>query len=189
MNTVESMDPAYSEDLEMIVSRARAGDETALGQLFERFYDGVHRYALLRTGNRADADDAAAEVFAQMVRSISKYVERGPGFAAWIYRIARNVVADHHRRASRRHEEPIAELPDHPGESLEDTVTTREAAQELRGQLASLPDEQAHLLVLRFAGGLSAEEIGSVLGKSAGAVRIQQMRALESLRKRMEAVS
>ena len=180
------MEPAFDEALEATVARAAAGDMRGMNALFERFHDGVHRYAYIRIGNAADAEEAAAEVFAQMVRSIHSYRERGPGFAAWLYRIARNVVADHHRDHARHREDLVAALPERATPALEDTVDVRERVRMLRTALETLPDEQQQVLLLRFAGGLSAEEIGAVIGKSAGAVRIQQMRALQRLRERIE---
>jgi RNA polymerase sigma-70 factor, ECF subfamily len=189
MERAELMTTEPESDLSSTVVRGASGDVRALGELFERFHDGVYRYAYLRIGNRADAEEAAGEVFAQMVRSIRNYSERGPGFSAWLYRIARNVVADHHRRRARRPEEPAADLPEHPTEPLEETVESRERGRKLRAALAMLGEEQAHLLILRFASGLSAEEIASVMGKTAGAVRIQQMRALRALRAKIEVAS
>jgi RNA polymerase sigma-70 factor (ECF subfamily) len=189
MKQTDQMTREPVTDLGSIVARGASGDLGALGELFERFHDGVYRYAYVRIGNQADADEVAGEVFAQMVRSIKTYTERGPGFAPWLYRIARNVVADHHRRRARHPEEVSAEIPEYPTESLEESIEARERARAIREALSTLPDEQAHLLTLRFAGGLSAEEIGAVMGKSAGAVRIQQMRALQSLRDKIEVAS
>jgi len=180
------MNVASPEALEAAVAGAAAGDLQALGALFERFYNGVHRYAYLRTGHQHDAEEIASEVFTRMVSSIRSYHARGPGFGAWLYGIARNVVADHHRARARNPEDLAPEVPDHETEHLEEIVTAREDVRRLRAALASLPDEEAHILTLRFAGGLSSEEVGSVIGKSAGAVRIQQMRALQRLRERMQ---
>lgn len=181
MNVVEAMQDG---DLAGLVDEARRGDNDALAALFDRFYDGVYRFAYVRLGSVADAEEAASETFMQMVRSIKRFRWQGSSFAAWLFRIARNVVADEQRRRSRRGEDLRSEV-DHealaPG--ADEPVVARAEAEEMRSMLATLPAEQRQVLELRFAAGLGTEEIAQVMDKSAGAVRIQQMRALEALRR------
>lgn len=173
-------------DLERLVDRARSGENDALAALFDRFYDGVYRFAYVRLGSVADAEEAAAETFMQMVRSIGKFRWQGSSFAAWLFRIARNVVADEQRRRFRRGEDLRAAVEhDELAPGADEPVVARAEAEEMRAMLATLPDEQRQVLELRFAAGLGTEEIAQVMDKSAGAVRIQQMRALESLRRGM----
>jgi RNA polymerase sigma-70 factor (ECF subfamily) len=83
----------------------------------------------------------------------------------------------------------VSEPPEVAVDDLEGSILARERVAALRDALAALDDEAAQLIALRFAGGLTAAEIGAVMGKSPGAVRIQQMRALAALRKNLEAVS
>lgn len=185
MNTVEEKQDGG--DLEAQVDRARGGDNDALAALFDRFYDGVYRFAYVRLGSVADAEEAAAETFTQMVRSIRKFRWQGSSFAAWLFRIARNVVADEQRRRVRRSEDLRAEVDDDAlSPAADEPVVARAEADEMRVMLASLPAEQRQVLELRFAAGLATEEIAQVMDKSPGAVRIQQMRALDALRRGME---
>ncbi|MHB8511033.1 MAG: RNA polymerase sigma factor [Actinomycetota bacterium] len=179
--------PAHHDDqIWEIVARAQGGEQSALGELFDRFYDGVYRYAYVRLGSVSDAEEAAQETFTQMVRSISRLRRRGPSFEAWLFRIARNVCADEQRRRYRRKEDSSRDLPHVAIPSAEDHVVLQDENERLHKMLGSLPEEQRRVLELRFAGGLSAEDVGRVLGKSAGAVRIQQMRALQNLRQVIE---
>jgi RNA polymerase sigma-70 factor, ECF subfamily len=177
-------------DLEKLVDGARRGENDSLAAVFDHFYDGVYRFAYVRLGSVADAEEAAGETFTQMVRSIRKFKWQGSTFAAWLFRIARNVVADEHRRRSRRGEDLHTDV-DHRAVSpgADEQVVAREEAAELRAMLGTLPAEQRQVLELRFAAGLGTEEIAQVMDKSAGAVRIQQMRALSSLRRGMEVSS
>lgn len=195
MDVTESRGPAikdakqvdFVDGVEDIVEAARRGDVDSLGALFDMYYDRVYRFAYVRLGSVADAEEAAAETFSRMVRSIRRFTWRGSTFAAWLLRIARNVVADEHRRRSRRPEDLRGEIDDTataPG--AEETLLAAVESERLAMTLAALPAEQRRVLELRFASRLSAEEIGQVLGKSAGAVRIQQMRAIETLRRAME---
>lgn len=173
-------------DLEELVDGARRGENDSLAALFDHFYDGVYRFAYVRLGSVADAEEAAAETFMQMVRSIRKFSWQGSSFAAWLFRIARNVVADEQRRRARRGEDLRAAIEhDAISPAADEPVVARAEAEEMREMLATLPAEQRQVLELRFAAGLGTEEIAHVMDKSAGAVRIQQMRALESLRRGM----
>ncbi len=176
------------DDVTGYVDQAQQGDREATAALFDRFYDGVYRYAYVRLGSVSDAEEAAQETFTQMVRSIKRFRWRGSTFEAWLFRIARNVVADEHRRRARRPEDLRDQIQDHgAGEpSAEEHAVSRDESRRLRAILSTLPEEQRRVLELRFAAGLSSEDTAQVLGKSAGAVRIQQLRALQAMRRRLE---
>lgn len=176
-----------NEQIKPLVDRARRGDREALAALFDLFYDGVYRFAFVRLGSAADAEEAAQETFVQMVRSIKKFRWQGAEFAAWLFRIARNVVVGEQRTRIRRREDLTA-APDTGAvaESAEDVAVGRASSAEIHRLLATLPEEQRRVIELRFTSGLSADEIAAVLGKSAGAVRIQQMRGLQTIRRQME---
>ena len=167
-----------------VVERAQEGERQALAELFDRFYDGVYRFAYMKLGSVNDAEEAAQETFTQMVRSIKKVKRQGSSFEAWLFRLARNVCVDEQRKRYRRREDstPVTPEPSVFVPSAEDLVIKLAEADRLRAMLATLPDEQRRVLELRFGANLSSEDIGTILGKSPGAVRIQQMRALQSLR-------
>lgn len=176
------------EQIRPLVERAQNGDREALAALFDLFYDAIYRFAYVRLGSVADAEEAAQETFMQMIRSIRKFKWQGSQFGAWLFRIARNVVAGEHRRRYRRRED-LRDAVDRGQivEGPEEAVVQQAGVEQMRALLEALPGEQRQVLELRFTSGLSSDEIGLVLGKSGGAVRIQQMRALQSLRERMEA--
>ena len=85
-------------ELSRLIKRIQKGDADAFGQLYDRFYDPVYSYVLRQTGSRADAEDITAEVFLYVLEKIDGFSWRGAGFAAWLFRIARNDVLDHFRR-------------------------------------------------------------------------------------------
>lgn len=173
-------------DIVDVVEAAKRGENDALGELFDRFYDGVYRFAYVRLGSVADAEEAAAETFTQMIRSIKRFRWQGATFTAWLFRIARNVIADEQRRRHRRGEDLHEEVAGTgTAEAAEAAVVAAAEAADLRAMLATLPEDQRQVLELRFTAGLETAEIGRVMRKSAGAIRIQQMRALDSLRRRM----
>lgn len=175
-------------DLKRAVRRAAKGDEPSAGELFDEFYPRVYRYALAKLGNPMDAEDVAAETFAKVLRGLDRFVWKGGGFEAWIFRIASNLVVDQVRFRVREVvmevSEDADERPD-PYLDPEAAFLLLEAGDELREALAALPGDQREVILLRFAAGLDTNGCGKVMGRKANAVRQLQFRALEGLRKLM----
>jgi RNA polymerase sigma-70 factor, ECF subfamily len=143
-------------------------------------------YLMVRLENRDDAADALSETFMRAIDKASSFRGDAYAFRAWLFTIARNVSTDHHRRRARVvviPEQPDAEDRSQP--SSEDLSILREDVVQLRHGFARLSPADQEILWLRVCSGLSASETGEVLGKRAGAVRMQQMRALEALRGRL----
>jgi len=166
-----------------VLSKASQGDLDAFGLLYEQNVDRIFNYIYYRTGNVNDAEDLTARVFQRALHHIRTYTDRGVPFSAWLYRIAHNLVANWHRDRSRRQEIPLHEAPlvskgDHPESTL---VRTQEQEALLR-MIRSLPSERQQLLILKFVDHLSNSEIGSIMGRSEGAVKSLYHRTLLSLR-------
>lgn len=169
-------------DVHELVELARDGDRTALGELFDLYHARIYRWARSRSASEQDAEDIVAETFIAAWRGIGRYEWTGAPFAAWLFAVARSQLAMHHRRATSR---PIAE----PGgdERLERVADDADAPAEVERRmlvdayLMQLPDRQREIVTMRFYGGLDATEIGAALGMSAGAVRQQQLKALERM--------
>ena len=164
-----------------LVQAARARPE-AFGELYSRYLTRVYRYMRSRSRSEEDAADLTQQVFLQSISGLSGYRGDAP-FAAWLFRIARNVAAD----ASRRRPGGVSwdSLPEalHPvGEGdPEAAVLRRERLARLRDQLAELEPEKRELLALRFVARLKAREIATVTGKSEAAVQKALQRTLHSL--------
>ena len=169
----ELADRATAADADALARRAQRGDRDALGQLYDHFYERVTRFTAGRLGDPARAEDVTSETFEAMLRGLGSY-RPGTDFAAWLFTIAHRRVGDHFRRLYRRRETALDEAVD-----AADRAEMASAFQALR------PDEQ-EVLALRVLAGLSAVQVGAVLGKSPGAVRVAQHRALRALRERME---
>jgi len=178
-----------SDDIKAIVEAARQGDAGAQGALFDRYYPAVHRYACARLRETADADDAAAEAFVSALAALPRFTWRQVPFEAWLFRIAASKVADVHRRRRRR---PEAELDDAVETRVDGAADPADLAvtAELNGRLAAAVDElpaaQRDVVVLRFFLGRSVREAALSLGRSEGAIRQMQLRALARLRREME---
>lgn len=172
---------------------ARVGSARAdeVGILFDRHADAVFRFCFLSLGSVVDAEDAVSETFARVIRSprhAAPATLLGDPDRAWLFGIARNVVRELRRYRRRHRTEPmdtVLEYADLTSLSPADHATTATEIAAMRAALSTLREEQQQVLLLRFVAGLSSEETAKILGKSAGAVRVQQLRALKSLRERL----
>lgn len=169
--------------------RARRGDAEAAAELLARLRPGVLRYCWAHLGSlgRGDQapDDVAQDVCLAVFEALPRYQDRGLPFTAFVFRIAAHKVADAHRRASTAAAVwPIETVPEpvDDGWDPERRAVNADLSRRLLPLLNDLTDAQREIIVLRVAAGLSAEEVGDVLGKTPAAVRMAQSRALARLR-------
>ena len=174
-------------DLGGLAALATQGDTSARDALLANVRTMVHRYCRARLGrlpgSEHAADDVAQEVCLAVLSALPRYRDEGRPFEAFVFGIASHKVADA-QRAAVRAAVPTDEMPDEAdlGPGPEDHALRSSDAALVRGLLDRLPATQRELLILRVAVGLSAEETGSALGMSSGAVRVAQHRALARLR-------
>ena len=181
------LEPSEYDDAQLL-KKAQDGDTEAFGDLYGRYAPRVFRYLYAHLDNRLDAEDLTGEVFYRVWRSITAYREQGVPFLAYLFKIARNALIDHYRRkSSTRQEVSIEDFSLHDrSPSPGDAVTTLLEHQKLRETMGKLREDYQTVLVLRFLSELSPEETAQVMGRSAGAVRVLQHRALAALRSYME---
>lgn len=164
-----------------LVAAARSGDAAAFGELYERHRDAVYRFCLARTGSAHEAEDLTSEVFVKALRAIARYQERGVPFVSYLYRIARNAAID--RSRSRRPTLPVEDAASlDSGQDVEREAIQGTDRATLLAALARLKPDHREVLVLRFVEGLSGPEAALMLGRTEGAVRILQHRAMQRLR-------
>lgn len=175
------MEPLSDE--RQLIARAGRGDKNAVSALYQGYANAIFRYISYRVESDMIAEDLTAEVFLRMVQGLSRYQDTGAPFGAWLYRIAATQLADHHRAKKRRSAEPLSDnQPSDDTDPFGKTAKAQEKAQ-LRSALASLPQDDQNLLVLRFMEGLPHAEVATILGKSDAAIRVMQHRALKALAK------
>lgn len=158
-------------------------DPSAFAVLYRRYLDRVYGYAFYLLGDHHDAEDVTERAFLAALAAIGRFSDRGASFRAWLFRIAHNQVANT-MRARRRHRTEPLDLAAEPRSSTADPAheaVLADDARRLRDALARLSDERRGVIVLRFVDGLTAREIGAVIGRSEGAVRVLQHRALREL--------
>jgi RNA polymerase sigma-70 factor (ECF subfamily) len=169
--------------------RAARGEMPAAAELLARLRPGIVRYCWAHLGSlgrgHVSPDDVAQEVCLAVFEALPRFRDRGLPFAGFVYRIAANKVADSFRAARNaagtRSLESVPEQADDQWDPERRAMVADMSRRALR-LLDDLPDTQREIVVLRVAVGLSAEEVGEVLGMTAAAVRMAQSRALSRLR-------
>lgn len=167
-----------------LAHRAAGGDRRAFAALYDLHLDAVYRYAFYRLRTDAEAEDVTSDVFHRALVAMPKYQPRRP-FLAFLYGIARHVVADRLRsaRPQASFTDAIAHPSDAPGP--EETAVRLDDARRLRSAIARLTPLQQEIVILRSIDGRSTKEIAAVTGKPESTIRGIHMRALAALRELM----
>lgn len=173
---------ADDPSLEEAVARARAGDGRAFDAIYRSLSGPVFSYLATQVRRREDAEDLTGQVFLEAMRGIRAFVGDASAFKGWLFRIAHNRAVDLSRRLARRPESPLEDARDVPEPwATDDRALARVAKERLWRAVERLPEQQRRVLTLRLGAGLSASEIGQVLGKRTGTVKALQHRALLAL--------
>jgi RNA polymerase sigma-70 factor (ECF subfamily) len=169
-----------------LLERAREYDDQVLGEIYDRYAESIYRYLYRYLGDAAQAEDLTSEVFLKLLEVIGTRRAPREQLQGWLYRVAHNLAMDRFRRRSRRpmvalNEELVADsdLP-----SI--TVEKRMDQQKLRVAIGQLTSDQQQVILLRFGEGFKVAEVAELMGKSQGAVKILQHRAIKRLRKLLE---
>lgn len=166
-----------------LIARVQARDPVALGEVYDRYATRIYTYLYHRLGDRPLAEDLTSEVFVRMLEAAQSRRFAHTSLSGWLYRIARNLVVDHHRRRSET--VPLDEELVEPEAGPAGTVEARLAQDELRAALQHLTEDQRQVIVLRFGEGLTAKQVAEVLSKPETAVWSLQHRALARLQRVM----
>ena len=182
MESIELDEPA-------LIEQAKT-DREAFGRLYERYVDRIYNYVYYRTGNSHDAEDLTARIFYRAIRHIGNYQDQGAPFAAWLYRIARNMVANWYRDDKSSRLLPLESAygrgaPDGPEAAPETAIELMEDRDALLAAIRELPPERQELLILKFVERLPNAEIGRIMGRTEGAIKLLYYRTLRSLRQEM----
>src|SRR6266487_302526 len=169
-----------------LVERGQQGDRGALEDLYLIHFDRIYSYLHVSVGNRHDAEDLTTQTFLKMLESIGKFRQGAAPFSAWLFRIAHNLAMDHFR--AHRRWQPEEEVPEPAGS--EEPSAEVEAIQEIGRQsmlelIDSLSHEQQQVLTLKFVFNFPNADVATILGKTEGAIKSLQHRALASLQKQI----
>jgi RNA polymerase sigma-70 factor (ECF subfamily) len=169
-----------------LVERAQQGDREALEELYLLHFERIYSYLHLSVGNRHDAEDLTTQTFLKMLEAIGRFRWQSAPFSAWLFRIAHNLAMDHFR--TRRRVQTEGDLPEEAGgevSSAEDQALDSLGTAGMLELIERLSAEQRQVLTLKFLFGFVNAEVAGILGKSEGAVKSLQHRALGSLEKQL----
>ena len=161
-------------------------DRTAFGALYDRYFDQIYSYCYYHLGRREEAEDLASETFQRALEGLEDFEWRGIPYSAWLYRVASNLMSKRRRRpAWIELPDPIAAGGENDPERL---WLRREQGDALHNAVRKLPGDQRTAVLLKFETRLKNKEIGLIMGRSEGAVKLLLFRAVHGLRRRMAEV-
>ncbi len=173
------------QDESTLLARARQLDPEALAHIHDTYYAAIFRYVAFRVGDHATAEDLTSEVFMRLLAALRDKGAPQNTLRGWLYGVAARVVSDHHRKTYRA---PQVELDESYASADHDPaeIVDRKLAQEdvLRA-MQELTEEQRHVLSLRFGSDMPIQDVARSLGKSVGAVKQLQARAVAALARKL----
>jgi RNA polymerase sigma-70 factor (ECF subfamily) len=169
---------------ERLLIEAAQKDPRRYAELYEANFERVYAFIVRRVHERADAEDLTAEVFQHALANIKKFEWRGAPFSAWLFRIASNAIADRWIRTARESGSTVSDDPPDPRRAASPEEIEKRAR--LFRLVADLPADQRTVIEMRFTAGKSIAEIAREIGRSGGAVKQLQLRAIRTLRSRWE---
>lgn len=168
------------ENEKRLVDLAKAGDGNAFAQLYEAYFERVYRFIFFRVTDEELAEDLCSQVFLKAWENLYRYKPHGP-FLAWLYAIARNTVIDNYR--TKKQTVPLDEAAPFAthDDKLDDQLQFLFEIQALREAMQHLTEEQQEVITLKFIAEYDTADIAKHMGKTEGAIRALQMRALQAL--------
>ena len=175
-----------SDELARLVERGKQGNREALEELYLIHFDRIYSYLHMSVGNRHDAEDLTTQTFLKMLEAIGRFRWQSAPFSAWLFRIAHNLAMDHFRATRRwQSEEDVPEPPDSEEASAEDEAMQSIGRQSMLELIENLSHDQQQVLTLKFVFNFPNAEVATILGKTEGAIKSLQHRALVSLQKQI----
>jgi len=179
--------PIDDEQIVVVVTACQRGETGAIEQLYDLYADRLYRYMLTRVVDHDLAADLTTELFVKVIEHAGRFrlppSHPAASFSAWLYRIAANLVAGHFRKHRRLSWMSLEEQDTRPDPATEPVrvVEGREERVELAQAMHSLSEDQRLVINARYVEAMSNAEIAQMLGKSEGAIKALQHRALRSL--------
>jgi RNA polymerase sigma-70 factor (ECF subfamily) len=169
-----------------LVQKAKNFDSDAWAQIYQRYHQKIYAYLYHRLEDANAAEDIAADVFLRACDNIRSYKYRGTPLLAWLYRIAHNKMVDHLRYQAKIKEQPLTEQTLEQNSIYQDAVEGTLVRERLKSVLKNLTEDQRQVILLKYFSDLSNADVAGIIGKSEGAVKALQHRALASLKRILE---
>lgn len=174
----------------VLVKQAQKGDLNAIGALYDQHHQLIFRFIWSRVHDQAIAEDLTGELFTRMVIALPDYRANGVPFQAWLYRIARNLITDHHRKYGGRQVVDLTQTADLSTEEDDpmQLIAAKLTAEKVQRALERIDPAQREVVELRFLVGLSLQEAAETLDKTVASIKSLQHRGLKSLRGSLRAL-
>jgi len=176
---------AHVQDELALLARARRLDSDALAEIHDTYYAPIFRYIAFRVADRATAEDLTSEVFTRLLGALRDRNAPQNTLRGWLYAVAARVVSDHHRQHYRARQVELDESLESREAGPAETVEALLTREDLKRAMAELTDEQQNVIALRFGYDMPIQEVARTLGKTEGAVKQLQARAIAALARRM----
>lgn len=171
----------YVQDELSLLARARALESEALAEIHDEYYEPIYRYVVFRVSNQQVAEDLTSEVFLRLLNALRDTTAPQKTLRGWLYGVAYRVVSDYHRKRYRRSEVQLSEsIPSNTPDPM-DRVANKLNWRQVRAALSELTDSQREVIALRFGQEMPIRNVAEVIGKSEGAVKQLQARAIAKL--------
>jgi RNA polymerase sigma-70 factor (ECF subfamily) len=170
--------PTRLAETRLAVARAKEGDREALQFLYVRYSNNIYGYVRSIARDDYEAEDVTQHVFAKLMTTLGKYDDRGVPFFAWLLRLARNVAIDHLRANRLTPTENVLDPDLSSGVDLDHAETVRAA-------LATLPEEQRQVVILRHVVGLTPGEIAERMGRTESSIHGLHHRGRRALQREL----
>ncbi len=158
-------------------------DADAYAQLYDRYVDTLYRFIFFRVSSKELAEDITADVFLKTWEYLgTKKGSEVKNFRALIYRIARNAIIDHYRKMSHRQEQSIEFVAEQADETVVEAMIDDIEVKRIMQIVGKLKQEYQDIVILKYVEGMTAKQIGQVLGRSATSVRVTLHRALKVIK-------
>jgi RNA polymerase sigma-70 factor (ECF subfamily) len=165
---------------QQLIKAAQTGDQPAFEALYEAYIDKIFRYIFFRVENEDTANDLTSEVFLRMVEALPTYEDRGIPLLVWLYKIAQARIIDHYRK-NRSVKLNVHELQLLTEDDMDNELMTAYHQQSLQVALRTLTSEQQQVILLRFVENYNLQQTADILGKTVGAIKVMQHRAIQAL--------
>ncbi|MDP2671355.1 MAG: RNA polymerase sigma factor [bacterium] len=166
--------------VENLVAAAQNGRTEAFGKLYDNFVDQIYRFTYFKVGDRKTAEDLTQTIFLKAFEKLGTFKKKS-SFVSWLFAIARNLIIDHYRNKDRLTESTLFE--DFEGLDHTEDFENKDLLKATLVEINKLPEEERQVLVLSNIEDYSFKEIGKILGRSEGSLRILKFRALKKLKK------
>ncbi len=168
-----------------LLAGVQSRDPQALAQAHDTYYPAIFRYIAFRVGDHETAEDLTGEVFVRLLHAVDERSAPKNTLRGWLYRVAANVVADHHRAKYRVKHVELHEAIPSDATDPSDVVSGKQLLSELSEALVELTEDQQNVISLRFGYEMAIKDVAQVMDKSEGAVKQLQARAVAALSRKL----